>query len=145
MSEEQSISISGASSVEEKLDCRKCCFNAISKIMSIADAKMHCIAMDQPFTYYVSDNRPDFMCKYFVDRGSMLRVYSKAALSQYKELHPGCLSNDYHMAILGGRWENYHKVVDYGMSKIIEAGLDIPTHLYMDSIRLAHKNKDSSV
>jgi hypothetical protein len=87
---------------KNKCDCKICCFDLIPKITGSRNCFDICMEYpvlqghDDPavtycpfnglWTYYLSD-RPDFKCKYFVNRESLERAPSKGKITQYKELY----------------------------------------------------------
>jgi hypothetical protein len=119
-----------------KCDCKKCCFDLVPKITG---GSKHCwdICIEYPitsgydnpavtdckvnglWTYYLSD-RPDFSCKFYVNRRKLDRGFSKGKICQYQEIYQEQLYENigHYREELAIMWDRYNKVIDFGISKL---------------------------
>jgi hypothetical protein len=71
------------------------------------------------WTYYLSD-RPDFSCKFYVNRRKLDRGFSKGKICQYQEIYQEQLYENigHYREELAIMWDRYNKVIEFGISKL---------------------------
>jgi hypothetical protein len=141
---------------KRKIDCRECCFDAIPRPLGSypssperfdADPESrHCcctsaavtecaLTAGHPNTYYRCDEDPDFKCKYFVKRGSMKRIHSKAFISLFQDVYAQSLYYDEgnFRETLDNMWKNRYEVIQFAIPKLRKRKIEFS---YSDRIKI---------